>query len=303
MRPVAEAKRALAGASAFAVAMLPCPAIAYEGAIHQQLTFIAAREFNRCVADANLVRLTPLEVRYVAKANARQADRAWWRRIFRWNYYDRSEHSAGRFLWLWETRMHASYRDAIERLEEARDLSRRFTNLGRIVNFLQDATTPSYVTPVFSTRLWRFSIGDRFNKFPLDPAALDAALGGDCAGARGAGGAFETLLQGTAARTIASIREPIAGLPTTWEAFWEFDKDADDFGSYGPAGNNFGRQTTFECTSDETRDCVLLAGDPLYAAYANARHAEAVRATVSALVLMQEHLRRAVDAPAPPASP
>ena len=282
-----------------AFALLAGSVSAYDGDVHQQLTFIAARQYNRCAESTPLARLTPLEVRYVAKANATEAERPWWQRLFRWNYYDRSEQSARRFMWLLETRMHDSYRDTLQRLDEAQDLSRRYTNLGRIANYLQDSTTPSYVTPIFTTRWWRFSIADRFNSFPVDVEALDLALGDSCVGVRSADGTFENLLNRTADRTIASIKEPIAGLPTTWEAFWEFDNDDDDFGSYGDAGNNFGRQTTFRCTEQRERDCVLLANDPLYAAYANARHLDAVQATISAVAMMQDQLRETASLKAP----
>ena len=289
-------------ALALACALLADGAAAYEGAIHQQLTFIAARQYNRCAETAEgvpLARLTPLEVRYIAKANANEAERPWWQRLFRWNYYDRNVQSSGRFLWLLETRMHDSYRDTLQRLDKAQDLSRRFTNLGRVANYLQDATTPSYVTPIFTTRWWRFNIADRFNSFPVDVEALDLALGDSCVGVRSADGTFESLLKHTADQTIASIKESVDGLPTTWEAFWEFDSDDDDFGSYGAAGNNFGRQTTFRCTQDQERDCVLLANDPLYAAYANARHLSAVQATISAVAMIQDHLRKTASLNAP----
>ena len=278
---------------------VPSGALAYEGHIHQQLTFIAARHYNQCAEGTSLALLTPLQVRYIAKANANQAEQPWWQRLFRWNYYDRSEQSAGRVLWLLETRMHGSFRDTLARLDSAQDLGRRFTSLGRVVGHVQDATTPSFVAPIFTTRWWRFNIGDRFASFPVNGKALSAP--DLCSAVRGADGTFEVLLAVTAERTLASIREPIRGMPATWEVFWEFDKDADDFGSYGAAGNNFGRQTTFRCPGEKRRDCVLLAGDPLYYEYAEARHLDAVRATVSALALMQRRVETVV--PGPPTAP
>ena len=279
-------------AMTLALALLAGNVGAYESAIHQQLTLMAAQQYNRCVENTPLHRLTPSEVRYIAKANVHEAELSWWRRLFRWNYYDRSEQSAGRLLGLLETRMHDSYHDALQRLDEAQDLSRRYTNLGRVTNYLQDVTTPSHVTPIFTTRWWRFNLTDRFNSFPVDVEALDVALGDSCVAVRSADGTFENLLKHTADRTISSIKDPVASLPTTWEAFWEFDSDEDDFGSYGVAGNNFGRQTTFRCTREQERDCVLLANDPLYAAYANARHLDAVQATISAVAMMQDQLRK-----------
>ena len=294
--------RVAAAALAIALAAVPAHhACAYDGAIHQQLTFMAARQYNRCVEEGRLARLTPLQMRYVAKANANRADRAWWQRLFRWNYYDRSDQSANRVLWLVETRIHDTYEDTLRRLANARDLSRRFTNLGRIVNHLQDATTPAHVVPIFTTRFWRFSFSDRFNTYPVDEEAVLRALGDDCTAVRGFDGTFERLLVETANRTLASIEEPIRGMPANWEAFWAPDKDDDDFGSYGKAGNNFGLETSFPCATGDDgterrsrrqrrRGCVLLNDDPLYAEYAAARHLDAVKATMTAVAIMQERL-------------
>ena len=288
---------------------------AYEGDIHQQLTFIAAQQYNRCVEDSHLPRLTPLQMRYVAKANANRADRAWWKRLFRWNYYDRSKQSPRRVLWLIETRIHDTYDDTLRRLANAHDLSRRFTNLGRIVNHLQDATTPEHVVPIFATRFWRFSFSDRFNGYPVDEDAVQSALDNDCTAVRGSDGTFERLLVDTADRTLASIKAPIGDLPSTWEVFWELDKDADDFGTYGDAGNNFGRAAKFSCPDDAAADgaepvtqersgaprgdrrsgrCALKENDPVYAEYAAARHVDAVRATMTAVAIMQERLQPAL---------
>lgn len=293
--------------AALLAAGLGCGAAAYEGDIHQQLTFIAALQYNRCVDGTHLQRLTPLQVRYVAKANANQADSPWWQRLFRWNYYDRSGEVSGRVLWLLETRMHIGFADTLQRLERTRDLSRRFSSLGSVVSYVQDATTPTHVAPIFTARWWRFSVNDRFASYPVDADALSAALGDDCADVRAADGTFEALLADTAERTVASILQPIRGMPATWEAFWELDKDADDFGSYGAAGNNFGRETAFRCPGDRERRCVLLANDPLYVEYAKARHLHAVQATVSALAIMQQRLQMLAtleaDAAEMPATP
>lgn len=291
-----------------ACAWLGGEAGAYEGDIHQQLTFLAAQQYNRCVEDLHLPRLTPLQMRYVAKANANRADRSWWKRLFRWNYYDRSEQSPRRVLWLIETRIHDTYEDTLRKLANARDLSRRFTNLGRIVNHLQDATTPEHVVPIFATRFWRFSFSDRFNGYPVDEDAVQRALDNDCAAVRGSDGTFERLLVDTADRTLASIKDPIGDLPSTWEAFWELDKDADDFGTYGKAGNNFGRKTTFPCPDAATAkaearpvgQCSLRRDDPIYAEYAAARHVDAVRATMTAVAIMQERLQPALVGLRPP---
>ena len=280
-----------AGVVALAACLSTAHVSAYEGDVHQQLTFIAARQYNRCAEDTHLARLTSLQVRYVALANAKQAESPWWQRMFRWDYYDRGDHSAGRVLWLFETRMHDRYRDAIRRLDEARDLSRRFTNLGRVVNHVQDVTTPSQVAPVFTMRWWRFSVADRFSSYPVNVGAVERALGADCGAVRSADGTLANLLAETADRTLASIIEPIRGMPSTWEAFWELDNDEDEFGRYGDAGNNFGRDANFKCTEDESQPCVLLGRDPIYAEFARDRHLDAVKATITAIAIVQEQFQ------------
>jgi len=257
------------------------------------LTFIAARQYNQCAENTHLATLTPLEVRYIAIANANQADGSWWRRMFRWNYYNRGDQSSAKILWLVDTRMHNHYRDILLRLNEARDLSRRFSNLGRVINYLQDATTPVYAVPVYTSRWWRFSVSDRFNAFPVDAEGVTAALGEDCSGVRRTDMGFDNLLVTTAERTIESVTAPIPGLPVSWEAFWELDEDADDFGRYGNAGNNFGREVRFRCDRPEDgrrKNCVLVDNDPLYRQYAQARHIDAVQATITAMAMMQERV-------------
>ena len=277
--------------------------VAYEGDIHQQLTFIAARQYNQCAEDTHLETLTPLEVRYIAIANANQADSAWWRRMFRWNYYNRGDQSSSKFLWLVDTRMHNHFRDTMRRLDEARDLSRRFTNLGRIINYLQDATTPVHVVPVYTARWWRFSVSDRFNAFPVDAEGVVAALGEDCSGVRRTDLGFENLLVATADGTIDSVTHSIPGLPVSWEAFWTLNDDDGGFGRYGNAGNSFGREVRFRCDRPEDgrrKNCVLVHNDPLYREYAQARHLEAVQATITAMAMMQERVHgTAMSRPAP----
>ena len=267
--------------------------VAYEGDIHQELTFIAARQYNQCAEDTHLATLTPLEVRYIAIANANQADAAWWRRMFRWNYYNRGNQTPGKFLWIVDTRMHNHYRNTLRRLEEARDLSRRFTNLGRVINYVQDATTPVHVVPVYTGRWWRLSASDRFNGFAVDADGVAAALGDDCSAIRSTDVGFDNLLASTAERTINSVTESIPGLPVSWEAFWELNDDPEDFGRYGNAGNNFGREVRFRCgpEDDRRKNCVLVHNDPLYREYAQARHLDAVQATIAAMAIMQERVQ------------
>lgn len=277
-------RRALA---AFAV-LAAGAAAPYEGVTHEQITFIAARQFNACVG-VDMPRLTPLEARYIARANADQADRNFWRRLFRWNYYGRGG-ASGRLLWTIETRMNRHYADLVDHLGEEEGLPERFSNLGRVVNYLQDATTPAHVVPVYTGRWWRLNVTDRFNAFPVDVEGLVAAVANDCTALRGADVSFEQLLANTAERTIAAVQEVIPGMPVGWEAFWEFGHDVDAFGQYGVAGNSFGRRTDFACgtlSDGSPRTCVLLENDPLYLDFARARHLDAVHSTIAAMALLR----------------
>jgi hypothetical protein len=74
-------------------------------------------------------------------------------------------------------------------------------------------------------------------------------------------------------------------LPVSWQVFWKPASKAGDFGEYGPAGNNFGRKTSFRCGA--AKPCLLLDDDPLYEEFALQRHADAVRATMQAMYLLQ----------------
>ena len=83
------------------------------------------------------------------------------------------------------------------------------------------------------------------------------------------------------------MKENIAGLPFTWEVFWKPDERPGSFGEYGVAGNNFGRETEFKCTSARRPRCVLLNRDPLYLDFARERHLNAVQSTIAALARLQ----------------
>ena len=273
-----------------ACAMTTAPAGAYEGPLHQELTFIAAKHFNNCASDAALPRLTPLQVRYIAKANVRQTEANIFRRMTRWNYYDREEQRPRSMLWFIQTRMHQHFNRLVDELGAAEALADRYSGLGRIVNYVQDMTSPAHVVPVFTARWWRWDISDRFDRHPVDAEAVSAAVGDDCADLVANADGWDGLLAVTADRTLAAVREQIAGLPVTWQVFWRIG-DPGGFGGYGGAGNNFGRSAEFDCggTSRAER-CVLLARDPLYEAFAADRHVDAVRATITAMWMLQHGL-------------
>lgn len=293
------------------------PALGYEPSGHQYLTFLAARHFNHCVTGTDIPRLTPLEVRYMARASAGVAETGFFLRMFRWNYYDPKRQSEKSLLWLFETRFHKHFNELAERLERTRDPVDAYRDLGRLLGYIQLVTSPAHAVPVFTARFWRFSVSDRFDNHPIDEAALEGLIADDCAFLDDAGDpsgeTLQDVLRATADRTIASVREPIPGIPATWEAFWMPSRKAGDFGEYGDAGNNFGRRVEFRCGGVPPRDpqqnqeapepggsgrqhCVLLGDDPLYDEFALARHADALQASLRTMLIMQTGKRRSLPA-------
>ncbi|MGD8416272.1 MAG: hypothetical protein PVH91_04380 [Pseudomonadales bacterium] len=265
---------------------------AYDGRDHQFFTFLAAKQFNRCVEDTEIPTLTPLQVRYMARANAGLADRSVLARMFNWRYYDRADQSEHSFLWIVNTRFHDHYNELSDRMVTDKDPVTAYQDLGRILSYIQLVTSPARVVPVYTARFWRFSFGDRFDGYPVDEAALSALMEGDCGFLEEIPNSYEAVLEDTANKTLAAVGAPIDGLPTRWTAFWMPSSDPGGFGDYGPAGNSFGRRTEFRCGDDQR--CVLLQDDPLYREFALARQRDAVVGTQAAMLLMQMSLRDTV---------
>jgi hypothetical protein len=262
----------------------------YEGRLHQQLTFIAAKQFNQCAANHDVAVLTPLEVRYIAKTNFSQAERNVFSRMFSWRYYDRGRESERSILWAVDTRFHEHFNEVVGRLHGADDTRKRYSNLGRLVSYIQVVSSPAHSVPVYTARFWRFSVTDKFDGFPIDEAALSERLGCEFLDTPTAD--YQAVVRSVAAETLGAVRAPIQGMPASWEAFWKLADDAGNFGEYGPAGNNFGRDTEFRCANEQR--CVLLRDDPLYVAFARMRHLAAVNGTMRAMLIMQRS-RRAQD--------
>ena len=268
---------------------------AYRTDTRQALTFMAAKRFNRCVEGTDVPRLTALQVRNLVRGNLREAERNVLRRSMRWSYYDRSGETDRRLLWAIETRLHGRYETTAEEAlaEEGVRENDRYVHLGVLVHYLQGVTVPADVVPIFHPRPWRWPAGDRFTQYELEQEVLASRLGDLCAEllATPADASFTTLLDRTAAATMAAIRSPIADMDATWQAFWEEDEPG-RFGSYGPAGNSFGRGTRFPCGEDR---CLLLDDDPIYEEFAVRQQRLAVLSTMRAVLVLQR-FRSARDA-------
>ena len=270
---------------ALIVLIASAPAHGYDGDLHQAFTFLAAKQFNRCVENRSIPPLTPLQVRYIARSNVAQSDVNPFVRMFRWNYYDRSEEAERSAFWLIDTRFHGQFNERVRRLERAEDDVAAYKEFGRIVSYLQQVTSPPRVVPVYTGRFWRLSFSDRFDNFPVDEAALIQAVEQDCSFLEADEADYHAILSATARDTLAAVEEPISGMPVSWQVFWTLADEGRGFGEYGSAGNNFGRKVEFRCGDDER--CLLLKDDPLYQEFALERHLQAVRATMAAMYLSQ----------------
>lgn len=283
----------------FLIACLPVTAQTYPGPIHQELTFLAAKQLSHCLQGTDIPPLGPLEVRYIVKRDVSEAERSIFRRMLQWRYYDRRQKARG-FLGIVETRLHEHYNKTARALRHADSLRERYTDLGILVHYLQEVTVPAHVIPIFNPRVWRLIEGDTMDKYPLDKAAVEARLGGLCKPLfADQANDFKQLLVETAEHTRAAAREPIPGLPADWTAFWRDDADPSDFGEYGPAGNRFGLATSFRCGPDRRARCHLVDDDPIYGEFATARHVDAVLATMRAMLMAQKWFTRQANATPP----
>lgn len=260
---------------------------AYESSMHQKLTFIAAKQLNRCLAGSDIPSMDALQVRIIAKANARQAGANFFVRLSRWNYYDRSGVGDRDILWVIDTRFHEHFDQQVRHVTEAaRDNPAAvYNSVGRILNYVQDVTSPAQAAPVYTARWWRLSWKDRFNSFPVDQAKVAAATERSCPYVLANPDDYHSILRQTADDTLTAVQAPMFGLPASWEVFWTLNENPGKFGEYGPAGNNFGRNANFKCGAAER--CVLLREDPLYRDFALQRHISAVMASMRVMLVLQ----------------
>ncbi len=259
---------------------------AYTEGIHQTLTFIAARQFNNCAHEnPTVARFSALDTRYIVRANVAQADTNMFSRMFNWNYYNRNDQRPRTALGLIDTRFHDHFENLVDETRWVVDRQKRLQNLGRIISYIQDMSSPARVVPVYVGRWWRLSLGDKFDRYEVDDDAIEQAVAGMCVDIVDIEASFQDLLNDVASQTIRAVRGPIYGFPATWQAYWKLADDPDDFGEYGPAGNSFGDRTAFRCGDSER--CLVLRDDPLYRAFATARHISAVIGTMRAMALMQ----------------
>ncbi len=294
-------RRVLLGAVLLALLSMPTPVLAYPGELHQQLSFLAARVFNRCVKNTAIPPLSTLNVRYAARSSNEEASAGFFTRTLRWQYYDRAQDAdPERWLWIVEPRMQARFL-ALERALQANEgsgeveLERSYSRLGQIVSHVQDVTVPAIAVPVYYERFWLLSVSDNFNDYPLTLDERDASLDDLCPAllATPENWTLSSLLAATAEQTLRAVRAGIPELDATWQVFWREPEQLGEFGEYGSAGNRFGEAVDFRCGRPGNRTtCHLLADDPIYREFAEARHRDALLATMRAYLLLQRGAAR-----------
>lgn len=273
--------------SALLLLLLAGGAWAYVKDSRQQITFLAAKQFNECVAGTELPRLTALQVRYLVQGTLSEGNPGIVGGSVNWQFYDRSNQATPHLLWAIDTRMHARFDELAEAVlaAELEEDLKRFERLGEVIHYLQTVTVPANVVPIYHPRRWRWNSADAFTEYPIDREALLSRLGKVCVEllATPETEGFSTLLDSTAAVTIANIRAPIADMNATWQVFWR-EGEAGEFGVYGPAGNRFGDDAEFPCRSER---CRLLENDPIYAEFALRQHRLAVISSMRAMLVLQ----------------
>jgi hypothetical protein len=258
-------------------------ALAYDASVHQSLTFLAAKQLQRCLpADAQP--FTALEVRAIAASAADEVGGGTFGRPFRWQYHDPIEREEGWLDLAVSTRLNAAFAADLERLARRPVRERGLRVLGRVVGRIQLVTAPVRALPVFAPRFWRGNLTDRFEQYPVRESILEARLAEFCSELSPPLPDLGALLAQTAAETRGAVDRPLGGFPATWRSFWTPAETLGDFGSYGPAGNSFGRYVEFPCGKSPLNRCVLITDDPAYTAFADDRHLAAVRATARAMV-------------------
>lgn len=285
---------------------------AYQPVLHQQLTFLAAKQISRCSddwwLDARPVladHLSALDMRYVVRANVARSKENFFVRMFRWNYLDMNQESNDPVLGMFDTRFNSRFNDLSRGLLVESGHRERLEALGYLLSYLQDVSTPSRVVPVYTGRWWSFSLQDRFDRYPVDVQRLEAAGESLCQSVLAqvqntaeneVGEALSQLLFDSARQTIAAVTGQIDSMPAQWTAFWQPANPyagkgpGNEFGEYGVAGNNFGKRVAFRCGTNN-RDalrCILLKDDPLYQDFAFARHLSAIETTMVAMLIVQQ---------------
>ena len=270
----------------FLFALLCCVSpslVAYDASVHQSLTFLAAKQVQRCLPP-EAQPFTALEVRAIAASAADEVGGGALGRPFRWQYYDPIEREEGWLDLAVSTRLNGAFAADLERLARRPVRERALRVLGRVVGRIQLVTAPVRALPVFAPRFWRGNLTDRFEQYPVREAMLEARLAEFCGELEQPLPDLDSLLAQTAAETRSAVDAPLGGFPATWRAFWTPAETLGDFGSYGPAGNSFGRYVEFSCGKAPLHRCVLITDDPAYTAFADDRHLAAVRATARAMV-------------------
>ena len=115
------------------IALLACasePLFAYDASVHQSLTFLAAKQLQRCLPP-EAQPFTALEVRAIAASAADEVGGGALGRPFRWQYHDPIEREEGWLDLAVSTRLNGAFAADLERLARRPVRERGLRVLGR----------------------------------------------------------------------------------------------------------------------------------------------------------------------------
>ena len=224
------------------------------------------------------------------------------RKFALWHFYSPDVHIEGSFWeanWLnGDTSLDRFFSRLTDRLESAQDPDTVVGTAGAMLHYVQDVAVPAHVVPIFHPIFGvpRVIYGDK-----VDGAAFTPATPGEdeatCArlldGEGGAPSPFPTILNQTAAATLAAVKQAIPPAMITmegdpqllprversWALFWDLRRHEDGFADYGCGGNVFGEET-FKCRFSLFKSVKIEVRPEAYRAFVEARHLAAVEASV-----------------------
>src|SRR4029434_1052673 len=108
-----------------------------------------------------------------------------------------------------DTRMHHHFNDLSRELtDEPPETSEAdaYAELGRVISYLQDMTSPAHVVPVFYNRWWRLSMSDSFNGYRVNADELEHAVADVCTTVFDNTPSLGEVLVSTANDTLKAVR-------------------------------------------------------------------------------------------------
>lgn len=292
---------------------------AYSVDNHKDLTRISIKIFNQCASDSfEESWITPLdeteEFRLIDGSYSEDED--YFDKTTNWHFYDR-EGSIGRESPLKifkkiiaEPTMHSRFNQLeitvrnLVKIDGIRSWQ-PYEAAGKLIHYLQDVTVPAHVVPIFHPLNDGF--GDSFDDYQVNETELlkkfDVNFCNEMKSLKNK--SYNSILDFYANQTFIALNNSIDDLtgdqgdPIKWNVFWNIKTNTRMFGSYGIAGNQYGnkyicidRDLSFDENIDEEEDgeCfhMMRIDKSIYDEFANNQHANAIKATLKAILLSQK---------------